>query len=172
MPYNWKGDALAKLMILILVLVLLVNGGILVGFQLMTKYTYKTSRESIEAYTDYNLIDSTVTDQVCSYLLAAPGKENRLVLTEKHFLFNRHRVLLDQEVDRNFSAELKADLGKVFVNLDGKSQIGNVSLRAVSLPFRFSTLSLRIPAGIFLWNLALLTIELLVLFLIHRIRNA
>lgn len=170
MPYNWKGDALAKLMILVLVLVLLVNGGVIIGFQLMTDYTFKSSRDAISPYTDYTLIDSRVTDQVCAYLLAAPAKENRLMLTERHFLANRHRILLDEEVGRHYSEEVKSDVGTVIVRMDG-SKIGNVSLRPASLPIRISSLHFRVPLNFVLWNLALLAVELLVWYLIHKIRN-
>ena len=170
MPYNWKGDALAKLLILILVLVLLVNSGIIIGFQMMTGFPYESSAQILDGYADYNVIDRSVTPELSAYLLAAPAKKNRLVLTERHFLANRHRVLLDEEIDRGFSASIKANLGRVTVRMDG-SKIGNVSLRPTSLPIRISALSLRVPLSFVLWNLALLAVELLVGYLIHKIRQ-
>lgn len=171
MDYSWRGEALARLMILILILVLVVNSAVLIGFQLMTDYTYESRDEILSAYPDYNIIDSTVRADLSAYLLAAPAKENRLVLTEKHFLLNRHRLLLDEEVDRHFSAEVKSELGPASIQLDGKSKIDRFSFRSTSLPIRISSFSLRVPLGFVLWNLVLLAVELLLGFLIHKIRN-
>nr|MBQ8243909.1 hypothetical protein [Oscillospiraceae bacterium] len=172
MPYKWKGDALAKLLILGLILILLINGGIVIGFQLMTDYTCESREELLSAYPDYNILDRNVTSELSVYLLAAPAKENRLILSEKHFLFNRHRLLLDEEVQRHYSADVKADLGTVSIRLEGASRISGFSFRPTSLPLRISTLTLRIPLGFVLWNLALLAVEGIVCILFHKIRNS
>ncbi len=171
MRYNWKGDALAKVWILLLVLALVINSGILMGFQIMTRYPYQSSMEALVPYGDYNIIDRNVTPELSCWLLAAPGKENRLILTEKHFAFNRHRLLLDEEVGRGFSASVKADLGRVSVRLEGKSRINSLFFRSTSLPLRISSFWLRIPLMFLLWNLALLVLEILVCYLIHKARN-
>lgn len=171
MRYNWKGDALAKLWSLLLVLALVANSGILIGFQMILNYPYQKSADVLAPYQDYNIIDQSVTPELSAWLLAAPGKENRLILTEKHFALNRHRLLLDEEVGRGFSASVKADLGRVSVRLEGESRIEGLSFRPNSIPLRISSFRLRIPLMFLVWNLALLVLEILVCYLIHKARN-
>ena len=91
---------MARFAFLILALIVLVNCGIVLAFQAMLGYPLETPQEAIAQYEQYNVVDSKVNDKMSAFLLAAPGKENRLVVTGKHFLLNRHEVLLDQEVER------------------------------------------------------------------------
>lgn len=171
MHRHWKAEGLSNLMILILVLVLMVNSGILIGFQLMTAYTFDSFQDILVPYADYNCIDSTVTNDLSAFLLAAPGKENRLILAEKHFLVNRCRVLMDEEIGRNFSAKVNTDLGTVSVKIQGETKIESLSFRSSSVPIRISSFHGRIPLRFLLWNLLLLGLELLGWFLFHKIRG-
>ena len=95
--------------------------------------------------------------------LAAPGKENRLVVTGKHFLLNRHEVLLDQEVGRKFSAQLKADTGTVLVRISESSgsRIGGFALKT----------GFKVPISFVLWNILLIVLEILGWNLIKKLRN-
>ena len=169
MEYNWKGDALAKLLLLFLLLAILINSVILTGFQVITQYPYQNRDEIISAFSDYNCVDSRITDKASAWLFAAPGKASRLIVSEKHFLLNRHRLLLDQEAGRGFSADIKADCGTVTVQLSGSSEIGNFTLRSNSV--RIAKTPLAVPAPFFLWNLLMLALECIALWVIHKLRN-
>lgn len=164
MEWSWKGEMMARFAFLILILVVLVNCGIVLAFQAMLGYPLETPQEAIAQYEQYNVVDSKVNDKMSAFLLAAPGKENRLVVTGKHFLLNRHEVLLDQEVTRKFSAELKADTGTVLVRISEStgSQIGALGLRP----------GFKTPVPFVLWTIGLIVVEIALWQLIHKLRNA
>ena len=169
--YKWKGDLLAKYLLFVLVLVLALNCVLITGLQLLLSYPLRSHAEALEPYSSYNVIDTTGSPPLMATLLAAPATENRLIVTENHFLAPRCRVVLDTEVDRHDSADFRTDHGKVHVHLDGISKIGGFSFRNVSLPIRFGAVSLRIPANFLLWNLLLLTFEILAAVLFHKLRT-
>ena len=163
MEYSFKGEMLARFAFAILIGILLLNCTLVLGLQILLGYPLHTPQEAIEEYTEYNVVDTKVNDRSAAYLLAAPGKENRLVVTGKHFLMNRHEVLLDQEVDRKFSAELKADTGTVLVRISEStgSRIGGFAIRS----------GLKVPMSFVLWNILLIVLEILGWNLIRKLRK-
>lgn len=170
--YSWKGDALAKLLLVMLVLVIVVNSGIIIGIQLMAAYPYGSLAETKAAYTSHTVIDQSGDAALSAFLLSASGNENRLIVTEKHFAANRYRVILDTEIGRDYSAQVKAHCGTVSVRLEGNKQITALSFRGASLPIHFGLLRMRVPVSFLLWNLLVLTIEILAAYLFHRIRSS
>ncbi len=163
MEYSFRGEMLARFAFAILIGFLLVNCALVVGLQMLLGYPLHTPQEAIGEYTEYNLVDTKVNDRSAAYLLAAPGKENRLVVTGKHFLLNRHEVLLDQEVGRKFSAQLKADTGTVLVRISESSvsRIGGFALKT----------GFKVPISFVLWNILLIVLEILGWNLIKKLRN-
>lgn len=147
MEYSFRGEMMARFAFAILILFVLANCGIVLGFQMMLGYPLETPQEAIAPYSGYNIVDQKVNDKGAAYLQSSPGKENRLVVTGKHFLLNRHEVLLDQEVHRKFSAELKADAGTFLIRISDTtgSRIGGFGLRPgpkIPLSFAFSAIGL------------------------------
>ena len=163
MEYSFRGEMLARFAFAILIGILLLNCALVIGLQMLLGYPLRTPQESIGEYTEYNVVDTKVNDRSAAYLLAAPGKENRLVVTGKHFLMNRHEVLLDQEVDRKFSAELKADAGTVLVRVSETtgSRIGGFAIRS----------GFKVPMSFVLWNILLIVLEILGWNLIRKLRK-
>ena len=163
MEWSWKGEMMARFAILILFLFFLANCGIVLTFQLMLGYPLETPQEAIAQYSDYNIVDQKVNSRSAAFLLAAPGKENRLVVTGKHFLLNRHEVLLDQEVGRKFSAELKADAGTVLVRIS-ESTGSRIGAHAIRTGFK-------VPFPFVLWTMALIVLECTAWWVFKKIRN-
>ena len=163
MEWRWKGEMMARFALVILILFIFANCGIVLAFQSMLGYPLKTPQEAIAPYSDYNLVHQHITDQSAAYLLAAPGKENRLVVTGKHFLLNRHEVLLDQEVGRKISAELKADAGTVLVRISEStgSQIGAHAIRT----------GFKVPVPFVLWTIMLIAFEFTAWRLFKKLRT-
>lgn len=163
MEYSFRGEMLARFAFAILILILVLNSALIIGVQMLLGYPLRTPQEAIAEYTEYNLVDTKVNDRSAAYLLAAPGRENRLVVTGKHFLMNRHEVLLDQEVDRKFSAELKADTGTVLVRIseNSGSLIGGFAVRS----------GFKVPIPFVLWNILLIVLEILGWNLISKLRK-
>ena len=163
MEWSWKGEMMASVMAGIVILAILVNCGIVLGFQMMLGYPLETPQEAITQYSDYNILDQKVNPRSAAYLLAAPGKENRLVVTGKHFLMNRHEVLLDQEVGRKFSAELKADAGTVLVRIS-ESTGSRIGAHAIRTGFK-------VPVPFVLWTMVLIGLECVAWRLFRKLRN-
>lgn len=170
--HHLKGDTLAKLWLILLVFILILNSGILIGLQLMTTYTYDSIADTRAAYADYNLLDTAGDVEFSAVLLAAPGRNTRLLVTQKHFLVNRHCIVLDTEVDRHYSATAKTDQGNITVKLNGIREIAGFYRKAASLPLQISSLRFRVPLHFLLWNLLLLGLECLGGFLFTRFRSA
>lgn len=169
--HHLKGETIAKLWLVILVVVLIVNSSILIGLQLMTTYTCDSIADARSAYADYNLLDVSGGVELSATLLAAPGKNTRLLVTQKHFLANRHNIVLDTEVDRHYSATVNTDQGRVSVKLNGIREITGLSRKTTSLPLRLSSFQLRVPLSFLLWNLLLLGLELLGYYLFVKLRS-
>ena len=169
--YNWKGELLSKYLLLILAVILVINCALITGIQILISYPYTSHADALQSYSEYNIIDVAGGPPLMASLLAAPGKENRLIVTENHFLAHRCHVILDTEVSRHYAADLRSNIGKVHVHLEGISKIGGLSFRGVSLPVRIGTLQVRIPAAFLMWNLLLLTLEILAALLIHKLRS-
>ena len=163
MEYSFRGEMLARFAFAILIGILLLNCTLVIGLQMLLGYPLHTPQDSIGAYTEYTVVDTKVNDRSAAYLLAAPGKENRLVVTGKHFLLNRHEILLDQEVDRKYSAELKADTGTVLVRISETtgSRIGGFALKS----------GFKIPGSFILLNILLIGLEILGWHLLNKLRN-
>jgi len=169
--YKWKGDLLSKYLLLILVCVLVLNSILIAGVQILISYPLRSHRAVLEPYNDYNIIDIAGGDQLMAFLLAAPGKESRLLVTEKHFFASRCHVVLDTEVNRHYATDIRSNIGTVHVHLEGISRIGGLSFQGISLPIRISTFTYRIPGSFLLWNLLLLTLEILTAVLFHKLRT-
>lgn len=168
--HHLKGEITARIWLLILAVILILNFGLIAGIQIMVAYPYENLMDIRALYTDYNEVDFAGDGTPAAILLAAPAKENRLVITEKHFLANRCRIVLDEEVGRNFSTKANADLGTISIRLKG-STIESFHPKHTSLPIRISSLQFRVPVNFLLWNFLVLAIECMAAYLIYKLRS-
>ena len=156
-----------KLLILLVVLVLILNSALIIGFQTVTAYPHHGPQEPFEQETHYEFLDLCTTDRICGYLLWQNNQQWRLVITERHFHSNHWRTVCDTILmEQDFSEEFSTATGRVIVKVHGYADF--VTFNWIpSLTMR----TLNVPANFLLWNMLLLILEVTGFFLLRKLRR-
>lgn len=170
------GNAAAKLVPLALILILLLNIGLICAVQLMTAYVYPSQDAVMAEYADFTLLDSEEytlkwsKTTLCSQLIRLDTGDVRLISTEKHFLFERYRLVSDEAVDSaQFETVLYADCETRAVTVRNQQEIvpgegtTNVSYQL--------TAGWNIPVKICLWALGMFVLEIALAVVIWKVRK-
>lgn len=145
----------------VMILLFIFNLSIFSTVLSLPEYPCPTLEEAFSDYAGETLLDEASQSGLFSRLVQKDEKTVRLITAQKHFLFDRYRFLEMTGVNGNYIQHNEEDYS-LFVNFHSTTRINQYQ---ASSPFPM------IPDFSILWSSILLAFELILWFVVRKIRS-